>query len=474
MGSRRIGLIVQFLGETLVLVFISLILSLALLYPVLSAFPKFVPAGVTSHIFTPATIGFGIGILLLTSLLSGFYPAWIISSFVPAQTLKNQGTPKGSTRNRLSKALVVFQFTISIVFIISTIAVSNQMHFLLNKDMGFAHDAIIRFGVNAKDSLSRRYLLRDRLAQLPGVGRVSLDNLSPAVSGWWKTTIDYQGPHPYKSNINVRVGDTNYIPLYQLKLLAGNNLRPSDTSMEVIINNSYAQLLGFSRPQQAIGILLPLWGRQIPIVGVVGDFNQRSLQYAIEPTIITQYATRINHYSIQLRAATAGSNVQQTLKNIERAYKSVFPDETFTYTFLDDTIAKFYDGDRKMAQLINLAMVITIVISCMGLFGLAALTAEQRTREIGIRKVLGARVADITTMLSRDFVLLVVIALVISSPIAWYFMHQWLQSYNYRTSISWWIFALAGVSAVAIALLTVSFHAIRAAVANPVRALRSE
>jgi len=181
-----------------------------------------------------------------------------------------------------------------------------------------------------------------------------------------------------------------------------------------------------------------------------------------------------NSYSVKLHTGAKQSDWQQTLKNIEQAYKAVFPDEIFAYTFLDDNIAKFYDKDRKMAQLINLAMVITIVISCMGLFGLAALTAEQRTREIGIRKVLGARVADITTMLSRDFVLMVLIALVISSPIAWYFMHHWLQDYNYRTSMSWWIFALAGLSAVVIALLTVSFHAIRAALANPVKALRSE
>ncbi|HXB10020.1 MAG TPA: FtsX-like permease family protein, partial [Puia sp.] len=445
-----------------------------LLYPVLTAFPNFVPAGVKAHVFTPATIGFGIGILLLTSLLSGFYPAWILSSFVPAQTLKNQGSPKGSTRNRLGKALVVFQFTISIVFIISTIAVSNQMHFLLNKDMGFAHNAIIQFSVNRKDSLSQRYLLRDRLAQLPGVGRVSLDDDAPAISGWSKTTIDYKGVHPLKTSVNIRAVDTNYLPLFELKLLAGQNLRPSDTTLEVIINNTYAQLLGFRKPQEAIGVILPFQSRQIPIVGVVGDFNQRSLQFAIEPTVITQRSNMQNSYSVKLHTGAKQSDWQQTLKNIEQAYKAVFPDEIFAYTFLDDNIAKFYDKDRKMAQLINLAMAITIVISCMGLFGLAALTAEQRTREIGIRKVLGARVADITTMLSRDFVLMVLIALVISSPIAWYFMHHWLQDYNYRTSMSWWIFALAGLSAVVIALLTVSFHAIRAALANPVKALRSE
>jgi ABC-type antimicrobial peptide transport system permease subunit len=474
MGSRRIGLIGQFLGETGVLVFISLCLSLALLYPVLTAFPNWVPAGVRSHVFTPATIGFGVCILLLTSLISGFYPAWILSSFLPAQTLKNQGTPKSSGRNRLSKGLVVFQFTISIVFIISTIAVSNQMHFLLNKDMGFVHNAIVEFRVNHKDSLNKRYLLRERLAQLPGVGKVSLNNSAPAMRGWSKTTIDYKGKHPIKTSVNIRAVDTSYIGLFELKLLAGNNLRPSDTALELVINNTYAQLLGYRRPQDAIGTLVPYQGRETPIVGVVSDFNQRSLQFAIEPTVLTQESRMQNNYSVRMNTGTGKNDFQHTLKQIEQTFKAMFPDETFTYTFLDDNIAKFYDNDRKMSQLINLAMGITIIISCMGLFGLAALTAEQRTREIGIRKVLGARVVDITTMLSRDFVFLVLIALVISSPIAWYYMNHWLQSYNYRAGIAWWIFALAGLGAIAIALLTVSFHAVRAALANPVKALRSE
>ena len=473
MGSRRAGLILQFLGETTLLVSFSLLLSLALLYPALNAFPNFVPAGISSHIFTPVTIGFGIGILLLTSLLSGLYPAWILSSFVPAQTLKNQRTPKGSVRNRLGKGLVVFQFTISIVFIISTIAVSNQMHYVLNKDMGFNRDAIVQFNVNRKDSLSHRYLLRDRLALLPRISRVSLDYVAPVMGGAWKTTIDYKGAHPYKESINVRAIDTNYIPLYGLRLLAGRNLMASDTPREVIINDTYAKLLGFRRPEQAIGISLPIWKRQIPIIGVVADFNQQNLHVAIEPVILLEQGNQQNHYSVKLQGMNP-DHLNQALQRIEQTYKSVFPDEPFTYTFLDESIAKMYDNDRKMAQLINLAMAITIFISCMGLFGLAALTAEQRTREIGIRKVLGARVADITTMLSRDFVILVLIALVISSPIAWYFMHKWLQDFPDHTNLSWWIFALAGLGAVAIAVLTVSFHALRAALANPVNALRSE
>jgi len=474
MGSRRTGLILQFLGETGVLVFISLGLSLVLLYPVLTAFPNWVPAGVRSHVFTPATIAFGIGILLVTSLLSGFYPAWVLSSFLPAQTLKNQGTPKGSSRNRFGKGLVVFQFTISIVFIISTIAVSHQMHFLLNKDMGFARNAIIEFRVNWKDSLNQRKQLRDRLAQLPGVGKVSLDNSAPATHGWTKTTIDYQGKHPVKTSVNIRAVDTNYLSVFQLRLLAGRNLRPSDTALELVINNTYAQLMGFHDPQDAIGTLVPYQGKPTPVVGVVSDFNQRGLQYAVEPTVLTQEGMMQNNYSVKLNTGATGNDVQQTLKHIEQTVKAIFPDQVFTYTFLDEYIAKFYDSDRKMSQLINLAMAITILISCMGLFGLAALTAEQRTREIGIRKVLGARVVDITTMLSRDFIYLVLIALVISSPIAWYYMDHWLQSYNTRAGLAWWIFALAGFGAVAIALLTVSFHAIRAALANPVKALRSE
>ncbi|MES1160136.1 MAG: FtsX-like permease family protein, partial [Bacteroidota bacterium] len=475
LGSRRTALVIQFMSETFLLVFIALVLSLALLQPALFAFPSFIPAGLRVNLLDPATLGFALGTLILTTLLSGFYPAWVLSSFVPARTLKNQKSSTGGLGNRIGKGLVVFQFTISIVFIIATIVISNQLHFMLGKDLGFARNAIIHFSGEDKDSLTRRSLLRDRIRALPGVERVSMDWQPPAIHGAWSTTIDHAGPASVKADINVRTADTSYIPLYKLKLLAGRNFLPSDTVKEVVINATYAQMMGFRNPDQAIEQTINLWGKTTPIVGVVADFNLRSLQHAIKPLLITTFANTQTGYSVKLR--TRGEtmvNFRQTIREIEQNWAAVFPDKPFSYTFVDEALKKLYEGEQKTSRLINLAMAITIIISCMGLFGLAALTAEQRTREIGIRKVLGARAGDITTMLSRDFLLLVVIAFVISSPIAYYFLNRWLQDYTYRTSVSWWIFALAGLSAVSIALLTVIFHAVRAALMNPVKSLRAE
>lgn len=474
LGSRRIALVFQFMSETVLVVVFSLLLSLLLLRPVLSAFPDYVPAGVTVNLLDPATIGFTLGVLLVAALLSGLYPALVLSSFQPARTLKSGGGSPRSLQNRLGKGLVVFQFTISAIFIISSIVVGNQMGFMLHKDMGFSKDAVIRFDSQSKDDISKRKLLAARIRTLPGVDKVSLDNSWPMRGGYSKVAIDY-APAAAKTAVNLRTTDTNYLGLYGIRVVAGRNFFASDTGKEAVINANYVLALGFRHPEDALGISLPVMGRTATVVGVVADFNLQSLAHAIEPAIILPLAGFETGFSVKLH--TRGKTVadfQHTIAAIEGAWKETFNDEPFRYTWFDAAIEKVYRQEEQMAGLIHLAMLITIVVSCMGLFGLAALTAEQRTKEIGIRKVLGAGVGDITGMLSWDFVLLVGISLVIASPVAWYFMHQWLQNYAYKVTIGWWVFVLAGAGAVGIALLTVGFHAVRAAMANPVKSLRSE
>jgi putative ABC transport system permease protein len=474
LGSRKIALVLQFMSETIIVVFFSLLLSLLVLKPVLAAFSDYVPAGVTASLLDPATIGFALAVLLVAALLSGLYPALVLSSFQPARTLKSQSGSPGSLKNRLGKGLVVFQFAISAVFIISSIVVGNQMRFMLNKDMGFSKDAIIRFDSNFKDDIGKRKMLAGRLLALPGVEKVSLDNSWPMRHGYSTTTIDY-APTRVKTDVNYRKADTNYLSLYGIRLVAGRNYFPADTVKEAVINANYARLLGFRQPADALGASLPLWGKTCTVVGVVADFNLRSLEHAIEPAII--FPMPNGEYGFSVKLHTRGKTVadfQQTIAAIEGAWKESFTDEPFRYDWFDANIEKIYKDEEQMAGLIHLAMWITIIVSCMGLFGLAALTAEQRKREIGIRKVLGAGVGDITGMLSRDFVLLVGIALVIASPVAYYFMHEWLQDYAYKVSIGWWVFVLAGAGAVGIALVTVGFHAVRAALVNPVKSLRAE
>jgi ABC-type antimicrobial peptide transport system permease subunit len=474
LGSRRIALVFQFMSETVLVVVFSLVLSLVLLRPVLSAFPDYVPAGVTVNLLDPATIGFALGVLLAAALLSGLYPALVLSSFQPVRTLKSGGGSPRSLKNRLGKGLVVFQFTISAIFIISSIVVGNQMRFMLNKDMGFSKDAVIRFVSQSKDDINKRKLLAARIRTLPDVDKVSLDNSWPMRGGYSKVSIKY-APAGATMAVNIRTTDTNYLGLYGIRLVAGRNFFASDTGKEALINANYAQALGFRHPADALGISLPLTGTAVTVVGVVADFNLQSLAHAIEPAIILPLAPSETGFSVKLH--TRGKTVvdfQHTIAAIEGAWKETFHDEPFRYTWFDAAIEKVYKNEERMAGLIHLAMLITIVVSCMGLFGLAALTAEQRTKEIGIRKVLGAGVGDITGMLSRDFVFLVGIALVIAAPVAWYFMHEWLQGYAYKVTIGWGVFVLAGVGAVGIALITVGWHAVRAAMMSPVKSLRSE
>ena len=475
LGSRRAALVFQFISETFLLVLIALVLSLALLKPVLAAFSSFTPEGLRVNLLDPAILGCALGVLVFTSVLAGFYPGWVLSSFQPVLILKGQGGATGRKRNWFGKGLVVFQFTISIVFIIAVIIIRNQMHYMLNTDMGFAKNAIIHFDVNEKDSLSVRKRLLNRLRTMEGIDRAAMDWAPPAIRGAWSTTVEHAGPASYSSNIHVRAIDTAYIPLYKLRLLAGRNILSSDTPREVIINATYSSRMGYHRPEDAIGHTIDFWGKPVPIVGVIADFHMRSMKHEIGPLLMTTVMGSATGYSVQLH--TQGerlANFQSTIRSIEQCWKEYFPDRPFHYTFLDESIRKFYKAEENTATLVNLTMAITIIISCMGLFGLAALAAGQRTREIGIRKVLGAGVGNIAAMISRDFLLLVLFALILSIPVSWYFMHKWLQDYNYRISISWWIFVLAGLAAVSIALLTVSFHAIRAALANPVKSLHSE
>jgi putative ABC transport system permease protein len=474
LGSRRIALVVQFMSETVLVVFFSLLLSLLFLWPMLAAFPDYVPAGIRVNLLDPATIGFALAVLLVAALLSGLYPALVLSSFQPARTLKSGGGSPRSLKNRLGKGLVIFQFTISAIFIVCSIVVGNQLRFMLNKDMGFSKDAIIRFDSNYKDDITKRKLLAARLRGFPGVEKVSLDNSWPIRHGYSTTVIDY-APTRVKTDVNVRVADSNYLNLYGIKLVAGRNFFSADTVKEAVINANYARVLGFRQPEDALGISLPFQGKSCTVVGVVADFNLRSLQHAIAPVVIIPLPDRENGFSVKLHTrGKAVADFQHTVAAIEGAWKETFPDELFRYSWFDAAIEKIYQQEEQMAGLIHLAMLITIIVSCMGLFGLAALTAEQRTKEIGIRKVLGAGVGDIATMLTRDFVILVGIALVIASPVAYYFMHKWLQDYAYKVSIGWWVFVLAGAGAVGITLVTVGFHAVRAAVVNPVKSLRSE
>ena len=267
--------------------------------------------------------------------------------------------------------------------------------------------------------------------------------------------------------------DTNFVSLYKLSLLAGRNALPSDTLRDFVINETAARALGFTRPQEAVGQFLYADARAYPIVGVVRDFQVSSVRDKIAPVALVSYQKWASNLSIKL-ASHRPSDWQMTLAQVKSVWAGYYPEEEFNSEFYDQTIAAFYKSEQTMMRIINLATGVAILISCLGLFGLATLTAFQRTKEIGVRKVLGASVVGIVTLLSKDFLKLVLIAILIASPLAWWAMNKWLADFAYRIDVSWWVFALAGLLAVGIALLTVSFQSVRAALMNPVKSLRSE
>ena len=317
---------------------------------------------------------------------------------------------------------------------------------------------------------------------MPGVEQVSLDDLPPAVHGSATMPCIYHGSTTINIGVTLRYVDEHYIPLYQIKMIAGRNFFAGDTAHALIINETCARMLGFQNPEQAIGKFLSsggpdLRGHQypIPVIGVVADFNLQPLNRKILPLVMYSIPANENSYSVKLK--TQGKDVghfTDAMDNIEKVWKEVFPGQPFIYHFYDDAIADFYSKEQKTSQLVYLAMGIGVFISCIGLFALAALTAENRKKEIGIRKVLGANVRTIVTMLSKDFMKPVLIAIIIASPIAGYLMNKWLQDYAYRIHTSWWIYVIAGTIALFIAMITVSSRAIKVAIANPVASLRSE
>jgi putative ABC transport system permease protein len=476
LGSSRQGIVLQFLCEIFLLTLFAVMLSMMAMKPIVSIFQDLLPPGLKPDFFSGSSLLFLFLLTLITSLLAGFYPAKILSGYLPVISLKGEGSRQVSRGGYLRKGLIVFQFTISLLFIIATLIIGRQIRFMMNKDMGFAKDAIININTNWRLPPEKVKVLADRIRNIPEVKMVSRNEGAPANTNYSGTSIGFN-----KAEVPTQIltCDENYISLYQLKIIAGRNIMPADTINELLINENCAKGLGFKKPEDALGKLVDFgWGNgrasvRRPVVGVVADFHSQSLHEPIKPvTFITGQGSTVGMklFTRDLHP----KNLQLTVDKIAGAWKSVYPNEPFEYQFFDQQIAKFYDGYRKTNQIMNIAMLIAIFISCMGLFGLATFTAEQRRKEIGIRKVLGASIAGIVTMLSRDFLKLVLLSLVIASPFAWYFMNDWLQEFAYRTDMNLLIFVLAGAMALAIAIVTISFQAIRAAIANPVTSLRTD
>jgi ABC-type antimicrobial peptide transport system permease subunit len=471
LGSSRAGLMAQFMSETALLTLAAVLISLLLVGPVLQAVKSLTPPGLNYSLLTGRTLLFLLSVTALTATLAGLYPSWVLSAFPPALTLKGQSALRGGGKGYLRKGLIVFQFTVSLVFIIGTIVVGRQLRFMREKDLGFSTNAILEI---PSGRAGKTDLLIEKIKPLAGVERVTKQWFPPMGESYMMTRLKYQGKREVDMDVSVKAGDEQFIPLYDLRLLAGRNYVKSDSLREFVINATYAHALGFRKPADALNQVLEFDGKNYPIVGVVADFHEQSFHERIGATAILNLPQARN---VGVKLTTRGKDlgsVKTTLAELERVWKSVHPDLPFEYSFVDDSIARLYEKETKTGQLVNAATAVAILISCLGLFGLATFTAQQRTKEIGIRKVLGASVAGIVALLSADFLKLVLIALAFASPLAWWGLTEWLKDFAYKVDVAWWVFALAGLVAVGIALLTVSFQSVKAALANPVESLRSE
>ena len=491
LGSSRGRLVRQFLGETGIVVLLAVTLALLLTDPVIAALHGFIPPGVRLNLSDPYTWVFMGAVTLMTCLLAGWYPARALSGFLPVVSLRGSGIRQLNSKSYLRRGLIVFQFTISLLFIIGTIMVGRQIHYMLNTDLGFKKDAIVMIDLpwRAPENLKAAYA--GEIARLSGVRQVSLSTAGPEAAGHGMTNLEYKGTRGVTIDVGMDMIDTNYMSVYGLRLVAGRNFYLSDTARDgsapgtvpvqpgyraYIINETAARALGFKDPADAVGRQVSgLDGLLGPVVGVVRDFHSQSLHERIKPFFFTTESGAGHLLNVKLSsAAVSAAQVKALMAKIESLFKEVYPDKIFKARFFDESLEQLYKREQQTSQIINIAMGIAIFISCMGLFGLAAFTVTQRTREIGIRKVLGAAVPQLVALLSREFILLVGLSTIIAAPLAGWAVHRWLQDFAYRASMPWWIYVIAGIAALAIALFTISFQAIRAANANPVNSLKVE
>ena len=475
LGGSRLNLVFQFLTETAIVSCCAILLAVVLVRPMLFFFHDFIPPDVVFHPFSRQNLVFLLLLLLGTSALAGLYPAVGLSSYSPVLSLKGEGGPRGGEKWWLRRGLIVFQFSISLIFIIGTLVIGRQIRFMLHSDLGFKSDAVLSIP-NWNRDFGKWQVLKEKIKKLPGVENVVLQESAPAGRAHSGTSVTLAGKHPIMLKPDVEWANDEYIPFYGMKMLAGRNIRRTDSLREFVINETCMRALGFSEPEKAVGQFLEVPEAGVfPIVGVVADFHQRSFHDPIVPLLIGHAPDLESSLGVRLSARGKDvANMQATLAAMGKIWKEVYPDREFEYSFLDEEIASFYETEQNTSKLVRVAMLVTIFISCLGLFGLVLFTAQRKTKEIGIRKIIGASVADIVTLLCKDFVVLVSIAILVASPAAWWLMNRWLQGFVYRLPVSWWIFAVAGASAIVIALLTVSVQAIKAALMNPVRSLRTE
>ena len=480
-GAGRRQLMMQFIGETIVLASISMLLALAATHLLIPALNQFTEKQIVFDLFTNPVIA--LTMIVVTAgvgILAGFYPALVLSGFKPVNVLKTTVVTSAPGKVPwLRHGLVVIQFSLSVLLIISAIVVIQQVGYMQSKDLGFKKEQIIFFPMRGEGLQRNQQSFKNELLKHPNITSVSIGYGFPGdmFGDGLMTVKEKPGMKPTRTT--KLMVDEHYIKTLGLLLVAGRDFSKeiqSDIS-SYIINETAVKELGLGTPQNALekNLSWPTWRKPDSlktgqIIGVVKDFHFKSLHERVEPAVLHIYPPAYSKVAVKV----TGAAIEASLADVKKLWARFSPDYPIEYTFLDESFAKMYKAEDKLKTLLSLFTAITIFVACLGLMGLAAYAAERRKKEIGIRKVLGATVQGVAVLLSKDFIKLVLISILLASPVAWYVMNQWLKNFSYRIDITWWMFAAAGVLAVLLALLTVSSHAIRAALTNPVKNLRAE
>ncbi|NII26082.1 FtsX-like permease family protein [Pseudoflavitalea sp. X16] len=468
LGSSQKQLILQFLYETFLITCTAVVMATGIVCITLPLLDTLLQADLEIRFDLPL-IAFILVAIIMTTLLSGFYPAIILSGFKPITALKNKLTGRRTGGLSMRRALVVFQFAIAQALIIGTLVVVSQMNFFTNTAMGFDKEAIITVPIPNRSKIDA---LKTQLLAQAGIKNVSVSAYSPADDSNWGSDFRFDNAiKPTDFEADLKWADADYFKTYNIQFIAGRPYEQSDTVKGFVVNELLARKLGFRDPEDMLGKRINFWDKvEAPVVGVIKDFNGHSLENAIKPTVLGSLKRSYQLINIKIQP----QNATQTLASIENLWRQAYPDFIYEYQFLNDKIAGFYQQERQLSQLYTLFAGIALLISCLGLYGLVSFMAVQRIKEVGVRKVLGASAMNIIYLFSKEFTVLVALAFLIAAPFAYYFMHQWLQNFAYRINISAGIFLLTIFASVIIAWLTVGYQSIKAALANPVDSLRRE
>ena len=475
LGSFRTHLFWQFMTETFIITLLALLVGVGISVLALPHFNTVFNLELSlTELLSFKFFAFTIVLLLGISLLAGSYPGMLMSRIAPILALKGKLTQKDTGGLLTRKVLVVTQFVISIVLIIGAIIINKQIKYAINSDLGYEKSGVVM--VTLPSSLDKVQLksLKNRIMQFPGIEGITACYASPgAGDSQWGTSIQYNNrPEDETFSIQTKIADEDYLNTFDLKLVAGRNFYTKDSVYEIVVNTMLAKKLGIESPDKLLGKSIKVAGGMVngTIVGVIEDFHDRDFHETVNPVYIAPVTNNYRELAIKLNT----NNIKASLDHIEKQWSGNFPDFIFEYDFLEERVSELYESEQQFLSLTRLFSSLAIFIGCLGIYGLILFFVSQKTKEIGIRKVLGGNVLHILGLVIQDFMKLILIAGLIASPLAWYFMSKWLQNYEYKTNISWWIFVLAIGIVMCITFLTICHQAIKAARTNPVKSLRTE